>query len=65
MQDHQDDDDDDDDDQTEGKRLIWPEHDGLPDSPVYLPHNLDRRVAFWDLKPWRQTLWPKQRSRVL
>ena len=50
----------DEEDQEPGHRLLWPAHGVLKESPVYLPGD-SREVAFWDVKPWRAALWPKQR----
>ena len=46
---------------AEGHRLLWPEYGTLQQSPVYLPRDLSRKLAWWEFKPWRTTLWPKDR----
>jgi len=60
-----DDDDEGDDDEGDnavfGRRLIWPQHGLVSESPVYLS-GVGNQGAFWDLKPWRIALWPPKRQ---
>ena len=46
---------------AEGRRLLWPEYGTLQQSPVYQPRDLSRKLAWWEFKPWRTALWPKDR----